>query len=444
MKIAGIPVKVDISFLLVGVMFASSRISHPSLLVEWILVVFISILIHELGHALVCRAYGLSPQIQLYAMGGVTSWSDNIKISPQKNIAISLAGPFAGFLFFGVVFSIQNYFPDVFDSFLGRNLYRDLVWVNLFWGLVNLLPVLPLDGGHVVGSLEELVTKKTDGLVAPAFSLIVAASVAFWAFITSWIFMAILMGIFAWINLSALMQRYNAKRDKALDLPMEEAQHSFKSRDGSQVVRQAQEILKSAGSEAVKCSAQQLLVQGLILENNSEEAKKELMRLQAVYGHDAAQQALLALEKDEWPRALPLMEHAYRSSSSAELGVRYVQALIEAHRFREAMTLITDPQIAQYATGLYALLQTAAFETGDYDLSVEAGVLALERGGAPYIAYNIACAHARAGKSDQAMEWLKRAVDAGYSDFESMEKDPDLAVLRENPDFKQYAVGSRQ
>jgi Zn-dependent protease len=436
MKIAGIPVKVDISFLLIGVMLASPRLSHPSLLVEWLIVVFISILIHELGHAFVCRAFGLSPQIQLYAMGGATSWSDNINISPQKNIAISLAGPFAGFLFYGVIFSVQSNFPDLLDSDLGRQLYRDLLWVNLYWGLVNLLPVLPLDGGHVVDSIEELVTKKKGGLVAPAFSFIVAASVAFWAFTTSWLFMAILMGVFAWVNLTALMQRYNAKRDKALDLPLEEAQHSFKNRDGSLVVRQAQEILKSAGSEEVKCAAQQLLVQGLILENNIEEAKKELMRLQAVHGYDGAEQALLALEKDEWPRALPLMEYTYQSSPSAEMGVRYVQALIDARRLREAMTSISDPRLAQYATGLYALLQTAAFEAGDYDLSAEAGVLALERGGAPYIAYNVACAHARAGRSDQAMEWLKRAVDAGYSDFESLERDPDLAVLRENPDFE--------
>jgi Zn-dependent protease len=436
MKVFGIPVKVDFTFLLVGTILASDRLKHPALLVEWLFVLFISILIHELGHALVCRAFGLSPQIQLYSMGGLTSWSGDIRISPQKNIAISLAGPFAGFLFFGVVYLSSIYiFPDVMDSEFGERLYKDLMFVNLFWGVVNLLPVLPMDGGHVIESIEELASKKTGGLIAPAFSFIVAAGFVFWAFSTSRLFMAILMGIFVWINLSVLIQRFQAHRDKRLHSPLEHAQESFKQRDGAAVVRQAQEILKSAGSDAVKCSAQQLLVQGLILEKNLEEAKKELIRLQAVYGPDASQQALIGFETDEWPRALPLIEYAYQSSQSSVMGMIYAHALIGAHRFTEAMPLIADPRLAEYATGLYALMQARAFEAGEFDLSADAGALALQRGGGPHIAYNIACAHARAGRIDQALEWIKRAVDAGYSDLDSLKNDPDLEILRNHPEF---------
>jgi Zn-dependent protease len=434
MKIFGIPVKVDITFLLVGAMLASNRLKYPVFLVEWLFVVFISILIHELGHAFVCRAFGLSPRIQLYAMGGLTSWGDNTRISPQKNIAISLAGPFAGFLFFGVVYLSRGIFPD---SELGEQIYRDLMLVNLFWGIVNLLPVLPMDGGHVIDSIEELISKKTGGLIAPAFSFIVAAGVALWAFSISQLFMAILMGVFVWINLSVLMQRFHAHRDKRLHSPLEQAQESFKQRDGAAVVRQAQEILKSAGSDAVKCSAQQLLVQGLILENNLQEAKKELIRLQAVYGPEASQQALISCSTDDWPRALPLIEYAYQSSQSSVMGMIYAHALIGANRFTEAMPLIADPRLAEYAAGLYALMQTGAFEAGQFDLSAEAGALAVERGGGPHIAYNIACAHARAGRIGQALQWIKRAVDAGYNDFDALKNDPDLQALRDHPEFMQ-------
>ncbi len=435
MKVFGIPVKVDFSFLLVGAIFASNRLNNPVLLVEWMFVVFISILIHELGHALACRQFGLSPQIQLYAMGGLTSWNDNIRISPQKNIAISLAGPFAGFLFFGVVFLTKSNFPGLIDSEFGQRVYEDLLIVNLFWGIVNLLPVLPMDGGHVIGSIEELVSKKTGGLVAPAFSLIVAAGIALWAFSISQLFMAILMGFFVWINLTALLRRFHTYRDRRLHPPLEQAQLSFKNRDGAAVVGQAQEILKTAGSDAVRCSAQQLLVQGLILENNLDEAKKELVRLQAIYGPDASQQALLSCETEDWPRALPLIEYVYMSYQSSMMGMMYAHALIGAHRFSEAMPLIADPRLAQHATGLYALMQTIAFEAGQYDLSAEAGVLSLERGGGPHIAFNVACAHARAGRIDQALEWVIRAFDAGFSDLQSFEKDPDLEALRDHPEF---------
>jgi Zn-dependent protease len=436
MKVFGIPVQVEFTFLLVVAMLASSRLRDPVFLVEWLFVVFISILIHELGHALACRSFGLSPQITLYAMGGLTSWSDNIRVSPPKNIAISLAGPFAGFLFFGVVY-FSSSIPGVMDSVFGRQLYQDLKWVNLGWGVLNLLPVLPLDGGHVIASIEEWVSKKSRGLIAPSLSIIVAGGIALWAFSMSWLFMAILMGVFVWINLSALIQQYQTYRDRRLHSPLEQAQESFKKRDGAAVVRQAHEILKSAGSDAVKCSAQQLLVQGLILENNLEEAKKELIRLQAVYGPDASQQALIVCETDDWPRVLPLIEYAYQSSQSPALGMMYAHALIGSNRFKEAMPLIADTRLAQYAAGLYALMQTKAFEAGEFDLSAQAGVLAIERGGGPHIAYNIACAHARAGRIDQALEWIKRALHAGYSDFDSLENDPDLDILRDHPAFIQ-------
>ncbi|MCI0666113.1 MAG: M50 family metallopeptidase, partial [Acidobacteria bacterium] len=432
----GIPVKIDLSFLVIGALLASSRLSAPIFLIEWVVVIFISILVHEFGHAFACRAFGLSPQIQLYAMGGLTSWNDDRRVSPQQNIAISLAGPFAGFLFGGLVFLLGTFFPDAQASPFNRQVYLDLLFVNWGWGIFNLLPVLPLDGGHVVGSIEEWVTKKTGGLISRTLSLAVAASLAIWAFSASWYMVAILMGLFAWINGSALYQQIQSYRDRRLRSPLEQAQESFKKRDGAAVVRQAQEILQSAGSDSVKYEAQRLMVQGLILENDLEEAKKELIRLQAVYGPKAAQQALMGFEPEEWPRALPLIEHAYQTSQMRELGMMLAYALILAQRFQEAMPLIADPSLAEYATGLYALMQATAFQAGEYDISAEAGMLAIERGGGPHLAYNVGCAHARAGRTDQALEWVNRAVAGGYSEGETLASDPDLDVLRGRPEFE--------
>src|SRR5215470_12143004 len=104
MKIFGIPVKVQPFFLLVAGFLGYSRNLPFEFLVEWIIVVFISILAHEFGHALTIRAFGMSPQIMIYGFGGVTSWTDEKGVSHAKRIAISLAGPFAGFLFYGLVF----------------------------------------------------------------------------------------------------------------------------------------------------------------------------------------------------------------------------------------------------------------------------------------------------------------------------------------------------
>src|SRR5262245_45959298 len=149
MKIFGIPVKLYPSFLFICAVLAYSRLSQPIFLVEWLIVIFVSIIVHELGHALVVRSFGLSPQIMLYSMGGLTSWREEKGISHAKRIAISLAGPFAGFLFGGIVFLSEFALPDLFADRFGAQTYIDLMRVNLVWGIFNLFPILPLDGGNV-------------------------------------------------------------------------------------------------------------------------------------------------------------------------------------------------------------------------------------------------------------------------------------------------------
>ena len=108
-SLAGIPVRVHPLFWLIAVLFGLS--SNLIQLLIWVAVVFFSILIHELGHALAFRRYGMSSSIVLYWGGGLTvpeavRWgygSANVSLSPNQEILISLAGPFAGFMLAGLV-----------------------------------------------------------------------------------------------------------------------------------------------------------------------------------------------------------------------------------------------------------------------------------------------------------------------------------------------------
>src|SRR5215510_4525058 len=133
MKIFGIPVKIDRSFIFISAVLAYARLSAPAFLIEWLAVIFVSILVHELGHALVVRSFGMSPQILLYSMGGLTSWRDEKDISHAKRIAISLAGPFAGFLFGGIVFLSEYNFPGRVADHFWIVTYGDLLYVNWGW-----------------------------------------------------------------------------------------------------------------------------------------------------------------------------------------------------------------------------------------------------------------------------------------------------------------------
>src|SRR5262245_27877268 len=163
MKVFGIPVKVEPFFFVVVGLLGYRRDSPFEFLITWLIVVFISILAHELGHALTIRYFGLSPRILIYGFGGLTSWTESKEMSPAKHIAISLAGPFAGFLFYGLILLSNAALPDLFADRLGRVALNYLMFVNLWWGIFNLLPVLPFDGGNVAYSGEVGVTKQQMG-----------------------------------------------------------------------------------------------------------------------------------------------------------------------------------------------------------------------------------------------------------------------------------------
>lgn len=173
-SIAGIPVRVHPLFWLIALLFGSGSTSLFGIL-SWVAAIFVSILVHELGHALAFRRYGQDSEIILHFTGGLTvpqsiSWAGTyaqVALNPSQQIVISLAGPFAGFFLAASVLAVSVALGGtiVFNTILGfipfplvflptggallNSLFLSLLWVNIFWGIVNLMPVYPLDGGNV-------------------------------------------------------------------------------------------------------------------------------------------------------------------------------------------------------------------------------------------------------------------------------------------------------
>jgi Zn-dependent protease len=242
MKIFGIPVKIEFSFWLIAAFLGSRRLSEPELLVEWLVVVFVSILLHEFGHALVGRAFGLTPEIRLHSFGGLTSWGEEKAISPKQNIAISLAGPGAGLLFGGLVFLIGRSFSELPESRLWDVTYFDLLWVNWGWSVFNLLPILPLDGGHVMRSLEEWWIRRTGGLISHTVSLIFAGGIAAWAISLGSLWIGLLGVWFAFANGSALYQLWQQYRDRSQPTSLDQAQETLNNQEGDAAAHQADKV----------------------------------------------------------------------------------------------------------------------------------------------------------------------------------------------------------
>jgi Zn-dependent protease len=125
-------------------------------LVFWVGCVFLSILIHELGHVWMGKLFGADGHIVLYGMGGLAIGSKDLS-SRWKRIAVSFAGPLIQFiplaLVFFVAYNWSNFFPEDFArSNTGKKVFvtlEMLFMINLYWPLLNLLPIYPLDGGQV-------------------------------------------------------------------------------------------------------------------------------------------------------------------------------------------------------------------------------------------------------------------------------------------------------
>jgi Zn-dependent protease len=214
-RLGSIPVRVDGSFLLV-VLFLGLSGRDPAEpltgIVQWVVVAFVGVLLHELGHALVGRSFGLVPQIDLMGFGGLTSWSaGNARaLGPAKRIAISLAGPFTGIVI-GVgtlAFIRARAGVPPFAFFDHQTPWTPLTYaifyVNAGWGILNLLPVLPMDGGNVLFQSLNWLTKGRGEKPARIISFLVAAGAGLYALLLGQIYAACLAGLFAVQNLMAL------------------------------------------------------------------------------------------------------------------------------------------------------------------------------------------------------------------------------------------------
>lgn len=201
---------------------------YPAFWFIWIGLVLISILVHELGHALAFRLFGTNSTIVLYAFGGLAIPYRGIA-GRWRRIMVSLAGPLAGFVLAGLVFA-SDYFTDwsLGGGPYAAFLYLNLMYVNVIWGIINLLPVYPLDGGQVSREICEWRSRR-GMLISLKISIGVAAAIVLyslfcefernqeqrqllahlpWWFPTGNLYIAVLFGILAYQSY-ILLQHYN-------------------------------------------------------------------------------------------------------------------------------------------------------------------------------------------------------------------------------------------
>jgi Zn-dependent protease len=438
----GFPVQVQPAFLwLVAIVFLSDLEEGWGKKLLLIITLFSSVLVHELGHAFVARGAGQSPSIIIHAFGGLTTWIPESPISRGRAILISLAGPGAGLGLAVVGFVLTRWIPP---SILGAGSQITLgdflvmvVWVNGFWSLVNLLPVLPFDGGQVLG----LLLGPRRRLLVATISMVVGVGAGIWLF---WLGLPIAAVMF---GASGILQYLTIRRSEVSPPPavedlnqlLHEAREALDHGQAEKALELARKVADASHSMVQRRAAYELLAWAAIAKNDRAEARHALRWLLPGAVDPLLQAAVLEAEGD-LERAVQCLRQARNAGDErVQLAASLVRILLGVGRFGEAAQLTleilehVEPEEARQvaasavtegrhapAAALYEHLFRKTHDTSDLLAAARARALAQDSG--------------------LALSHLEEARALGL-DLHPLVSDQDFQSLRDEPRFLDVVAG---
>ncbi|PQJ29218.1 metalloprotease [Rubritalea profundi] len=203
-KLFGIPIRVEPIFWLtmgfLGLMRYDPRSSADLLMLAMFVIAgFLSLLIHEMGHALMIKHYKLPTQVVLSNFGGYATYPAGI-LNRKQSFLVTAAGPGSQILVAIAVFFISPYLGlagNMLSHFIGT-----FVLISVIWAIFNCLPILPLDGGQMLGAIMGPRRKAGVHLTG----IIIAALIGVVAIYIGYYIASLFMGMFAYQNYQAWQQ----------------------------------------------------------------------------------------------------------------------------------------------------------------------------------------------------------------------------------------------
>lgn len=368
-----IPLRVDPFFWLLafGIGWLNSQSLMGTLL--WALVITISILFHELGHALTAISFGQSAQITLMAMGGVTQ-RQGPHLNNIKEFLIILNGPLAGFLLYFISLLIMQLSWVQSSPSL---LYMATIstYINLFWTVLNLAPVQPLDGGKLLLVVFRSIFGANGIRIAFVVSLILAILIAIGfflinAFLAGAIFLLFAFESFRGLRSSWIITASDEKQD--LKNELQESIQLYESGHTEETVQRLEVLRQKAQGGVIDLTATQYL-------------------------------ARIAAEQGDFERAY--------------------QLLISHRKQLETQDLI--------------LLQRLAYKTQRYRDTIEIGTEVHKEIADPDVGLLNSYSHAQFSEITPAIGWFRTALRDGLEHPESILKDARFDSIRHSPEFQQ-------
>lgn len=179
--VGGIPLRIHASFaiLLLWVAVEGSATGNALAEVLFVLGIFACVLLHELGHALAGKRFGVpTKDITLYPFGGIATLAENPR--PWAELWIALAGPAVNVVIAALIFPTIQW-HEWFEFPRQDALLLRLFAANVFLAVFNMIPAFPMDGGRVLRALLALMRVRQATVISSRLSQ----------------FLSVLLGIFA-------------------------------------------------------------------------------------------------------------------------------------------------------------------------------------------------------------------------------------------------------
>jgi Zn-dependent protease len=437
-RILGIPVRVEPFFLIVAVLFGM-RLERLDLIGVWVAVTFVSILVHELGHAVALKVFGQPSAIVLHGFGGVTLSAR--RLSQARSIVVSLAGSLTALaLLWLPARTVQGteWYWD--QQLLLRAAITFTAFANLWWSVANLLPIRPLDGGNVASELLGIDR-------ARRLSIAAAAVGGIWAYSQGQTYAALFAGLLGFLNFSEIRAARMGARGTAFDVEAPEVpppRHGRAGRGGRNGrAPRRQPPLRSvppdpspAGIAGAPPPPDPARVEPAVWAAlRAGDDRRARMLTEHLRGHPASPYlpAAVALASGARDLALDLYCKAYAAEPAGPPNLVAAE-LVGRHDLSTdlARALVEDGGAGPSAA---AGLQTHLHYAGHHRAAAEVGEIVHAAGprSPAQTAFEVACSWSRAQEPERAIEWLVRAADAGFRAAAVVDGEPDLTAVRTHP-----------
>jgi stage IV sporulation protein FB len=194
-----------------------------------VVIILVSVLFHEFGHALTAILFGQTTRIELAAFGGFT-YREGRKLKLWEEFLVVMNGPIAGFILFLIAYGLNR---SGFVTQPALALAVKLTTIaNLFWTIINLVPVLPLDGGHLMSIILEAIFGFKGVKIAIVTGIVIAVAISIFFLILGQFLVGALFLILTFESFRSLRyyKIFNEKdRDTHLQTLMQEADADFQA-----------------------------------------------------------------------------------------------------------------------------------------------------------------------------------------------------------------------